>query len=128
MRQWWLPRICSRIHYIHHQFDILCVFPIIISENYDLSKLRDKLEEERLKIKLAAAKKNKTIETLTFWENRNNQAANDEIESLEDQIDSVKSKCNCFPICSDLTYVGTATSLDIELQQEMQRRGKIIIP
>ncbi|XP_045477587.1 pickpocket protein 28-like [Harmonia axyridis] len=91
---------------------------IIARENYDLSKLRDKLEEERLKRKLAAAKMNKTIESLTFWETHEHNAMNAEIESLEDQIDSVKSKCNCIPICSDLTYIGTATSLDIEQEQK----------
>ncbi|XP_044758990.1 pickpocket protein 28-like [Coccinella septempunctata] len=116
----WMPRLSTTK--MCGPAKLSCV--IIARENYDLSKLRDKLEEERLKRKLAAAKVNKTIESLAFWETHKHKAVNDEIESLEDQIDSVKSKCNCFPICSDLTYVGTATSLDIEQVQQRRRKSR----
>ncbi|KAK9883356.1 hypothetical protein WA026_001531 [Henosepilachna vigintioctopunctata] len=93
-------------------------------ESYDLSNLKDKLKEDRLKKQLAAAKANKTIKSLKFWEQEGQEEADEQIKNLEDKIISVKSKCNCFPICSDLTYAGTASSLDFRWNEQYQNKSQ----
>ncbi|KAL3273930.1 hypothetical protein HHI36_015355 [Cryptolaemus montrouzieri] len=94
----------------------------VTKDAYELMQLNDKLKEERLKRQLAAAKKNKTIESFIFWKPNNEEEVDENIKNLEEKISSVKNECNCFPICSDLTYVGTASSLDFRWEEQSENK------